>query len=369
MIRFLLLFFSIILISCTNKKEKKYSIQGQISPVNVAYLLLKQQSDIERKEVLIIDTIQISKEGKFYTNKNLEPHFYTLQIDAKNSIPLAISKDQSLNITIDNSTIKITGSKDTDALNAYEIFRKKSLDSLVQSVRRKVKIIKESEHPDEEKIKNLEQLEVINYEKHLDELNNYIVKNMGTTLGLYATSIRWKGAKNLLIYDSLVTAFEGAHPTLGISKKLREKVSRLQQTSVGGKAANIEMKTADGTKISLITIHKKLTLIDFWASWCGPCRSESKVLHTLYTKYHDKGFEIYGVSLDNKRDKWLKAIEKDRRIWTNVSSLEEFKTKAAFDYAVTSLPMNYLIDSNHKIVGKNLHEKELESLLIQLLEK
>ena len=92
------------------------------------------------------------------------------------------------------------------------------------------------------------------------------------------------------------------------------------------------------------------------------------MLNELYNKYNSKGFEIYGVSLDDKEDKWIKALEKDNRTWTNVSSLEAFKTKAAYDYAVTALPMNYLIDADYKIVGKNLHEDELITLLNTLLD-
>ena len=363
-----LLFFLIVFTSCTQKTEPTFSIQGSISPVKENFILLKQQVDIERKITTIIDTIFLTENGKFKAEYNLEPHLYTLQLDNDKSVTLAIDKGQNLTIDITDSDTKITGSSDTEVLLAYETFRKKSLDTLVQSVRRKVKAIRNSEHPDEEKIATLEQLEVENYAIHLAELNEFIKTNMGSTIGLYATSIRWKGAENLSFFDSLTTAFETAHPNLKISSKLREKVTRLQQTSVGGKAANIEMNTAEGIAVSLVSIHKKYTLIDFWASWCGPCRSESKMLNELYNKYNSKGFEIYGVSLDDKQDKWIKALEKDNRIWTNVSSLEAFKTKAAYDYAVTALPMNYLIDADYKIVGKNLHEDELISLLNTLLD-
>jgi len=364
--RFIFIVYLLIFISCTKKESENYSIQGQISPVNTKYLILRQQTDIERQLSTIIDTLSISKDGKFSTNLTLKPHLYTLHIDIKNNITLAIGKGQHLTIDINNYESKITGSKDTDALIAYENFRKKSLDSLVQSVRKQVKKIKESEHPDQEKILKLEQLEVENYEKHLTELNDFIKNKMGTTLGLYATSIRWKGAENLPYYDSLVTVFNAQHPDLDISKKLRGKVTRLQQTSVGGTATTIEMKNVEEALVNLTSIHKKYTLIDFWASWCGPCRSESKTLNSLYKKYNANGFEIYGISLDSHKEKWLKALEKDHRIWTNVSSLEAFKTKAAFDYTVTALPMNYLIDAEYKIVGKNLHEGELNSLLDRL---
>jgi len=369
MFRFFSILLIFILISCTKKESENFSIQGSISPVKEKFIILEQLSDVERKISTVIDTIYLTEKGGFKVAYNLEPHLYNLRLDAKNSIALAIDKGQHINIEVTGSDTKITGSTDTDALLAYESFRKKSLDTLVQSVRRKVKTIKNSDNPDEEKITTLEQLEVENYQKHLAELNEFIKAKMNTSIGLYATSIRWKGANNLSFFDSLATAFEDAHPNLKITKKLREKVTRLQQTSVGGKAANIEMNTADGTSVSLTSIHKKYTLIDFWASWCGPCRSESKMLNELYKKFNNKGFEIYGVSLDDKQDKWIKAIEKDHRIWANVSSLDAFKTEAAYDYTVTALPMNYLIDANYKIVGKNLHLEELASLLAKLMEE
>ncbi len=364
-----LLFLLSIFTSCTKKIEPTFSIQGSISPVKEKFIILKQQSDIERKITTVIDTIYLTERGEFNTEYNLEPHLYTLQLDAKNKINLAIDKGQQINIEVTDSTTKITGSTDTDVLLRYKAFRKKSLDTLVQSVRRNVKAIKNSDNPDEEKIRSLQQLEIENYKIHLDELNDFIKKNMGSSIGLYATSIRWKGAENLSFFDSLTTVFETAHPKLEVTTKLREKVTRLQQTSIGGIATDIKMKDSIGKLTSLTSIHKKYTLIDFWASWCGPCRSESKMLNELYKKYNNKGFEIYGVSLDDKRDKWVKALKKDNRIWANVSSLEAFKTKAAYDYTVTALPMNYLIDAEFKIVGKNLHEDELESLLSKLFEK
>ena len=355
--------------SCSTKETPIPVLQGKISPVTTDYILLKEQTDIERKITTIIDTLFLSKEGIFKFNSPLKPNLYLLEISPNNNILLAIDKGQHLNVEITETDTKITGSNDTNVLLAYEVFRKKSLDSLVQSIRKKVKTIKKSKHSNKEKISTLERLEVENYEKHLEELNSFIKKNMNSTLGLYATSLRWKGVKNIALYDSLTTVFETKHPKLTISAKLREKVTRLQQTSIGGSAPDIIMNNANGMVTSLSSIHKKYTLIDFWASWCGPCRSESSVLLKLYKEYHSKGFEIYGVSLDSKQEKWLNAIEKDHRIWTNVSSLNAFKTSAAYNYTVTSLPMNYLIDKNYKIIGKNLHEKELISLLTSLLDK
>lgn len=364
--------FVTTLISCIKEPEPNFIIEGSISPVKNDYIILKQETDIERNISTIIDTIPLTAQGKFTKEFKLDPHLYKLQLDNKKSVLLAIGPEQNITVDItdfDNKNYKttITGSKDSEVLLAYEIFRKKSLDSLVQSVRRQVKTIKQSEDPDQNKIKNLQQLEIENYAIHLKELNEFVKNNMNNTLGLYATSIRWKGAENLNLYDSLTKAFERANPDLEITKKLKEKVSRLQQTSIGGITPDIKMNTPENKAISLSSIQKKYTLIDFWASWCGPCRSESETLNNLYKKYNDKGFEIYGVSLDDKEDKWLKAIEKDNRIWTNVSSLQGFKTPAAYDYAVTALPDNYLIDAKRKIITKNIHGEKLISLIDSLI--
>ena len=375
MIRFTSVLFAsflLFIISCTKKSEPIFTLEGKISPVSTNYVLLIENTDIERKATKIVDTIFLDNKGDFKIDFNLEPNLYTLQFNTSNQVVLAIDKGQKIKINITNANTKdfksiITGSKDTDALLAYESLRKRSLDSLVQSVRREVKKVKKSENPDQEKIIELEQLEIKNYSIHLTELDAFIKSKMGNTIGIYATSIRWKGEEDLSFFDALTSDFESAHPNLKVSVNLREKVRRLQQTSIGGTVTEIEMKDVKEDLVSLSSVKKKYTLIDFWASWCGPCRSESKGLNALYEKYKDKGFEIYGVSLDTKRDKWMDAIIKDHRIWPNVSSLEGFKTKAAFDFTVTSLPMNYIIDENNKIVGKNLHGKEIENLVERLL--
>ncbi len=363
-----ILFFSII--SCSENEKTSPVIKGVISPVKNSYVILLKNTDIERKILDVIDTLQINEKGEFTLDTSLEPYVYTLQFNNNKQI-FALDKDQYLNFEITEADTKdfnlqITGSKDSEILLAYETLRKKSLDSLVQSVRRQAKAIKKSENPDLSKIKKLEQLEVKNYAKHILELNDFIKYKMGSTIGIYATSIRWQGEENLDFYKSVAKSFQNAHADLNVTKKINQKITRLDQTSLGGIAPDIKMKNARGEIITLYSVHKKLTLIDFWASWCGPCRSESDVLNNLYKKYKDKGFEIYGVSLDTKRDKWLKAMVKDNRTWPNVSSLEGFKTPASFDFTVTALPLNYLIDQDNKIIGKNLHSDELEKLVDSL---
>ncbi|NNC70004.1 MAG: redoxin domain-containing protein, partial [Flavobacteriaceae bacterium] len=365
-------FIFLLAVSCTEKETHVFTISGRLHPVTADYLILKKETDIERQITEIIDTIAIDGQGNFKTSFTDEPYLYSLNFHNKKKIDIALNTGQNLILNItgygtDVFMATAQGSKDTEELLAYEAFRKESLERMVKSVRNEIKALKKAEKPDQQKIAALGKLEITNYDKHLDELIGYIQKNMTTTLGLYATSIRWKGAHQLDTFDSIVDRFEAAHPDLAITKKIREKITRLKQTAIGGTVAPIEMPNAAGDLVPLSSLKAKFILIDFWASWCGPCRREAHKLNALMRQYTREEFDIYGVSLDDDHEKWLKALEKDQRNWTNVSTLERFKTPAAYDYAVTALPDNFLIDNSGIIVAKNLHDEALTKLVADLI--
>lgn len=352
------------------KNTSTFSISCEVKNPQNGRIIFSQLADINRKKSRVIGEFPVDENGRFGKEFELEPHIYEVDFYGKKKITLAIDEGQRIELKADGNdldNIQISGSEDTDNLLAYEKFRNESLARLVKSVRGQIKELEDENNPaNQEKIDELGIAEIENYEKHRTELNDFIKNKMGTSIAIYPTTLRWDGAENLGFYEGLAKSFGQKYPNLEVSKRINEKVSVLKNTSIGGKAAEIKMSGRDGKEIALSSVKGKYILIDFWASWCGPCRRESKVIAGLYDKYKDKGFEIYGVSLDSEKELWLNAVEKDERIWTNVSSLQGFETPATFEYAVTALPAKFVIDANGKIVAKNLHGRELEDKIDEL---
>ena len=146
-------------------------------------------------------------------------------------------------------------------------------------------------------------------------------------------------------------------------------IAKMKKTAIGATAPDFTMADTAGKQVSLHDFKGKYLLVDFWASWCGPCRAENPNVVKAYNTYKDKNFTILGVSLDQpgKKDNWLKAINDDHLTWTQVSDLKFWKNEAAQLYAVQAIPQNFLIGPDGKIVAKNIRGDELEKKLAELL--
>ena len=165
-------------------------------------------------------------------------------------------------------------------------------------------------------------------------------------------------------YDALTDRVKQSAPGL----ELKNAVEALAAVSIGGTAPDITLMTPDSTELSLSSLRGHYVLLDFWASWCGPCLREVPNVKAIYEKYHDKGFEIFGVSLDETAGPWKAAIKKNDMNWHHVSSLKGWECPVAKQYNVTGIPRMYIIDPEGKIIAQDLRGEELANFVAGLYE-
>ncbi len=196
-----------------------------------------------------------------------------------------------------------------------------------------------------------------------------LIPQMGTKLvALWATNFL-PAETELATLDEVGERFKKVRPNHPQVKPFLENLKRIKGANVGSDAPEINLPSPTGQLLSLSSLRGKYVLLDFWASWCGPCRQENPNVVKTYAKYKDSGFEILGVSLDKDKNAWLKAIENDQLVWKHVSDLQYWNSVAAQAYGVNAIPMTFLVGPDGKIVAKGLRGPSLEKFLADLFKK
>lgn len=369
---FLLLFAGLFSPNGANSQSAAFAVSGNFSQPKDKSQVTISRYDPVTQEKTALDTADISTDGGYRLQFEFAgPDLFRVDFPNRQYVMLAIAEGQS-QITLDVEggsldSVAITGSPDSEKLLAYDRFRTESNERLIRPAYDAMRAAGETNSNPAEEIKAVEAY-VAASELHRKELIDFTEKNIGSSIALFGTMLRWTGDDEVARLDKLVSGFEAAHPGLPMAKVMREKVERYQKTAIGAPAPPIAERDTAGNLVRLAEAKGKVTLIDFWASWCGPCLRQIPDLQDAYAEYHDKGFEIFGVSVDSNGSRWKASIDKYGMAWPNVSNLQGWGSEAAAAYNVTFIPFNVLLDAEGKIIAKNLHSRALQGKLAELLD-
>jgi peroxiredoxin len=343
----------------------KYEIQGHLDGAETGWAYLSQQKD---GKIVHMDSAEI-KNGDFSMTGTLEhPDIYYLQVKDKRGALLLFMENNKLTISgnVDSLWLaKAEGSPYQEDYNAYQEMLKpyeeqyRVLYGQWQQARMtgNEALAKEIEDKYDSLTKEQQKVDEKFIEEHPKSLvSPYLLRSMAYNL---------TGEEMQKYLDQMDSSFD----SISFVQELEDWAEAKKRVAVGQKAPDFAVADTSGNTISLSSIlGKGYVLIDFWAAWCSPCRQENPNLVKTYKKYHDKGFDIIGVSLDQDRSAWLGAIQKDGLLWTQVSALQGWKDETAKLYAVRSIPSNFLLDKDGVIIERNLRGDALKKKLAELLD-
>jgi len=369
--QFLSLILLVSIIACNNEK-KGYSITGDATNIEDGKMVYISELDSNLQPVKK-DSAAI-KDGNFtidlpeVTQSNLS----ILNIEGINGNVIFISENETIDFKVYKDSLQtseVTGGKENKLFFSY-LDHLKELNKKVMNLRMKGREIMTTSR-DTAKLAELGKEEGALKDNDMTFKKKLVQENPNMFVSvLVLTDMANLGAQvgevNEL-YESLSNDVKNTP----IAKSLKENLDKRNAVEVGSKAPDFTAPNPEGKEISLNESLGKVTLIDFWAAWCKPCRAENPNVVRIYEKYHDKGFNILGVSLDreNQKDKWIQAIADDKLTWNQVSNLKFWQDPIAQLYGVRAIPAQFILDENGVIVARNLRGDELEAKIKELLEK
>jgi len=357
-----ILMLALTIFSCQSAKDE-YSIKGTIAGVESGKVYLQKIVDGQPQTV---DTATLSG-GKFTFKGKMEmPDVRLLRLDERDYFAQFFLDNSSISIEAKKDSLrntKIIGSPTHDVFKIY-ISEMERLNKEVVALQDKYQTAMSTNDT------NTADKAKIDYQAMIDN-NKVFTKNfvkehsnsvVAAYIALYQLAQQVDGSE-------LEELANGLAPELAKSEyvtKLKEIVAEQKKTAIGAVAPEFSMNDPEGKAIALSSLKGKVVLVDFWASWCGPCRQENPNVVKVYQKYHSKGFEILGVSLDQRKEDWLKAIKDDNLSWIHVSDLQYWQNAAARLYGVNAIPQSFLLDKDGKIIAKGLRGEQLEKKLAEL---
>lgn len=362
---YLLVLLSLLLFSCSPQEEKKdgYIISGIIKGVDEGNAYLQETSP---DGLITIDSAAISNgEYVFSGNTNL-PEVYYIKINNSNKYITFFLENSK--ITIDSHVDSLFNSKIEGSICQLE------LDEFYDKLfpyKQKLKNLYKSYYKAERANDGLRMKEIDEeyervHDQQIDYIKSFAHSNPGSVVASYVAARYLANELNYPALDSLYNSLKKDLENTKYIVKLKDRLDILENVAVGKPVVEIAPNDTSNHPVSLASLKGKYVLIEFWASWCLSCKEENKKLRPIYAEYSKKGFEIFGISLDNDRTNWIKAINEDSLPWINVSDLKGWQSDTRKLYGVTTTPHNILVDKEGIIIAKDVYGEILEKELIKL---
>ncbi len=357
----ILLVAFLIVTSCM--RSDKYMITGTVDGVDSIMVYMKKR---DAGKWVTMDSANLDA-GKFaFSGTIASPEMYYITINEKNvRLPFFIeNSDIEVTITIDSTlTTDIKGSATQDVYQEY-ITLTEPVDEEMSGIYKDYRKAREAN--DEVGLARADSLYEVAEAQKTTLIKQFVKEHNASVVAPYLVirnSYKFELPELEEISIELDTNLGGSP----YYKRLIDRVDILKSVQIGQPAPDFTQNDTAGNPLALSSLKGKYLLVDFWASWCGPCRAENPNVVEAWKKYHKKGFDILGVSLDRNKGKWIEAIDKDDLTWNHVSDLKYWSNAAAKLYGVNSIPANVLIDPEGVIIARNLRGEDLQIKLEEIL--
>ena len=346
-----------------------YEVSGQLKNAPAGTVL--RLSELSANQFVERGQVKTDASGKFSLKGSATaPGIFQLKVDDANQVLLLLDNNTRVQVSGDAKNLptsySVKGSKDAEILRQLILVMEGSKSQLADLGKRYNAAGQAGKTADMEAI---QKEYVVVQGRNTATVKGVLRRNATAVVSGFAVGAFINPEEDFMFADSLAGVQRRVNPSSPFTKELSARLEPMRATAPGTQAPEINLPTPAGSKMALSSLRGKYVLIDFWASWCGPCRQENPNVVKAYNQFKGKGkgFTIYSVSLDQDKGKWEKAIATDGLIWNHVSDLAGWNSVAGAAYGVKSIPQSFLLDPQGKIIAKNLRGEALAAKLAEVL--
>lgn len=362
-----LLFMALVAASCGNQNKDSYTITVKIDGVDDGKQVFMKKAD-ENNQPVDVDSTQVQSGEFTFTGSADTPEIHYIIVDEVGNIPVIV-ENGDIDIEAYKDSInfsKMGGTPSNDDFYTF-IDGTRNIGEKINALRQQM--MQASQEKDTVTIATLQEA----YKDIQEEAEEYEIEFVTDNPDSYISALvlekmlMSKSQSAEKIKELFSTLSEDVKKTK-VAQRISSQIEDLSKISIGAPAPEFSAPTPEGETLALKDARGKVTIIDFWAAWCKPCRAENPHVVSLYNKYKDQGLSIVGVSLDRKKEDWERAIEEDQLPWHHVSNLKFWQDPVAQLYNVKAIPATFILDEEGKIIAKDLRGEDLDTKLAELFE-